>query len=147
MYVQAGLAAVTGRGLLAFAERRRRSSARPILDGHLIGHPGLLSLMLLFAAAALVVIGVGVHRDLAWANPAAYLAEASVGFGSMILFHFHPARSFVGLALAAVVVLLIATDRTTSDPPMEPGNLGWGPDDREDESDPHPADDGAESRP
>lgn len=109
MYVQAALIGLTGLSFAALADDRRRRFSRRFFHEHVLRHPGLWAIVFLAVAAVIVVIGLGVYARRPWAPASAYVAEAIIGLGGLL--GFHPVRSFLGLAVAVGVILLVATDQ------------------------------------
>ena len=109
MYAQAVLIGLTGASLAAFADDRRRRFSRRFFQDRLLRHSGAWAIVLIVLAVALVMIGIGAYWRRSWAAVCAYVAEAIVGVGGLP--GFHPMRSMVGLGVAVVVILLVASDR------------------------------------
>ena len=106
--VQGGLIGLAGLALWILSRAGRRHFTNRFLHGALANHAVLWGLALLLIAVWLVVLAVAVVRRDRWARPAAYVSEAVLAVVGLL--HWHPLRSLLGLGLAIVVVVLLATD-------------------------------------
>jgi lysylphosphatidylglycerol synthetase-like protein (DUF2156 family) len=106
--VQAGLLALTGLVVwVASAARRRRFVHRFWYD-RMATHPRLAGLVFVLVAAGLIVLAVGIARRRHWALIPAYVVEGLLIVVSLV--RLRPLRSLLGVALAVVVIVLVATE-------------------------------------
>jgi hypothetical protein len=106
--VQGGLIGLAGLALWILSRAGRRHFTNRFLHGALANHPVLWGFALLLVAVWLALLAVAVVRRDRWARPAAYVSEAALAVVGLV--HWHPLRSLLGLGLAIVVVVLLATD-------------------------------------
>jgi hypothetical protein len=106
--VQGGLIGLAGLALWILSRAGRRHFTNRFLHGALANHPVLWGFALLLVAVWLAVLAVAVVRRDRWARAAAYVSEAVLAVVGLL--HWHPLRSLLGLGLAIVVVVLLATD-------------------------------------
>lgn len=107
--VQAGLLALTGLVVwVASAARRRRFVDRFWYD-RMASHPRLAGLVFVLVAAGLVVLAVGLARRRRWVPIPAYVVEGLLIVASLI--RLRPLRSVLGVALAVIAIVLVATER------------------------------------
>ena len=108
MCVQATASVLGGLFLLTWDVDGRRRFATRFLHDQLAVHPIRWGVVLVAFGVALIIGAVGLARCVSWAAPAVYVIEAIAVLGSLL--RFHPLRSMIGVGLAVVVVVLVATD-------------------------------------
>jgi hypothetical protein len=106
--VQGGLIGLAGLALWILSRAGRRHFTNRFLHGALASHPVLWGFALLVVAVWLAVLAVAVVRRDGWSRPAAYASEGVLAVAGLL--HFHALRSLLGLGLAIIVVVLLATD-------------------------------------
>jgi len=112
--VQGGLIALAGLALWILSRAGRRHITNRFLHGALANHPVLWGFALLLLAVWLAALAVAVVRRDGWARPATYVSEAVLAIAGLL--HWHPLRSLLGLGLAVIVVVLVATDERVPAP-------------------------------
>lgn len=114
--VQAAVAYLGALFLWTWDADGRRRFVRRFAHEQLAVHPLRWGVLLLLVGGALTVSAIALAHRRSWAPTVAYVTEAIVAVGSFL--RFHPARSILGLGLAATVIVLVATSgtRTRSSP-------------------------------
>jgi lysylphosphatidylglycerol synthetase-like protein (DUF2156 family) len=112
--VQAGLLALSGLVVWAVSAARRRRFVHRFWYHRVVQHPGLAGVVFLLAAAGLVILAAGISRRRTWAPMTAYVAEGVLLVGSVL--RARPFRTVVGIALAVLVIVFVATERRRFEP-------------------------------
>ena len=107
--VQAGFLGLTGLVVWVVSAPRRRRFVHRFWYERMASHPGLAGLVFVLVAAGLVVLAVGLARRRRWVPVAAYVVEGLLVVANLV--RFRPLRSLLGVSLAVVVIVLVATER------------------------------------